>query len=66
MSKVSSKSYYSLTLKIHFETKFGEYLAVTGNIKELGSWKEFTCKLIWSEGHVWKTPVPITTELPFF
>lgn len=24
---------YELTLKIHFETNFGEYLAVTGNLE---------------------------------
>ena len=66
MSKASSKVFYSLTLKIHFETKFGEYLAVTGNIKELGNWKEFTCKLIWTEGHIWQTPTAINTDLPFF
>ena len=66
MSKVSSRNQYSLTLKIHFETKFGEFLCVTGNIKELGNWKAFTCKLQWTEGHIWKTPEPIQTDLPFF
>ena len=53
-------------LKIHFETKFGEYLAVTGDIEQLGNWKEFTCKLKWNEGHIWTTEEPIETDLDFF
>ena len=57
---------YHLTLKIHYETKFGEYLCVAGSIPELGCWKEFRLKLKWTEGHVWKTPEPITTRRPFF
>ena len=50
-----------MTLKIHYETVLGEYLAVTGNIPELGAWKTFTCKLKWTEGHIWTTAVPIKT-----
>ena len=34
----------------------GEYLAVVGNLKELGSWKDFhKVKLRWTEGHIWVT-----------
>ena len=45
-------SSYKLTLRIKFETKMGESLAVVGDIKELGSWNEFT-PMQWTEGHVW-------------
>ena len=36
---------YHLTLRIHYETKFGEYLCVTGDIEELGKWEQYICKL---------------------
>ena len=53
---------YHLTLSIHYETKFGEYLCVTGDIPEMGSWKTFKCRLQWTDGHVWTTPKPIKTR----
>ena len=53
-------------MKIPYETSFGEFLCVTGNIPELGSWKKFTCKLMWTEGHIWKTSSPIVTDVPHF
>ena len=55
---------YQLTLKIHYETKFGEYLCVTGDIDELGNWENFICKLKWTEGHIWTTEAPIKTNKP--
>ena len=54
--------YFHLTLNIHYETKFGEYLCVTGDIPELGSWKNFKCRLQWTDGHIWTTPKPIKTK----
>ena len=54
--------FYYLTLSIHYETKFGEYLCVTGDIPEMGSWKTFKCRLQWTDGHVWTTPKPIKTK----
>ena len=57
---------YLLTLRIHYETKFGEYLCVVGEIEELGKWKEFTCQLKWTEGHYWVTPKPIRVRRQFF
>ena len=56
--------YYYLTLSIHYETHFGEYLCVTGDIPELGSWNNFKCRLQWNEGHMWTTPKPIKTKQP--
>ena len=40
-----SDDYYELTLSIHYETCFGEYLCVTGDIPELGSWNNYKCRL---------------------
>ena len=61
-----SEAKQEIFLKIHFETKFGEYLCVTGNIPELGNWKEFKCKLKWTEGHIWTNEEPILTDLSYF
>ena len=52
-------NYYLVTLKMHYETKFGEYLCVTGETNELGKWTNFSCKLKWTEGHVWVTEKPL-------
>lgn len=48
------------------ETVVGENLCVLGSIPELGMWKEFKCKMVWTEGHVWKTINPIITNEPAF
>jgi len=32
---------YHLKLSMQFETEHGEYMAIVGNIEELGSWKNF-------------------------
>lgn len=56
--------YYYLTLSIHYETHFGEYLCVTGDIPELGNWNNFKCRLQWNEGHIWTTSKPIKTKQP--
>jgi hypothetical protein len=45
---------YSLTLKIHMETKMGESMSVVGSLNELGRWKNFNvAKMKWTEGHIW-------------
>ena len=47
---------YSLRLSIQYETQIGEYLAVIGNIEELGNWTNFNkCQIKWTEGHNWVT-----------
>lgn len=66
MSEEEMDGGYVLTLRIHYETKFGEYLCVVGDIEELGKWKEFTCQLQWTEGHYWVTPRPIRVRRQFF
>ena len=38
-----------------FETKMGENLYVLGSIEELGNWQDFTCKMTWTDGHIWVT-----------
>jgi hypothetical protein len=49
----------TINLQVYYESKFGEYLCVTGSIPQLGSWKEFKCLLKWTEGHFWVTEKPI-------
>jgi len=57
---------YSMTLSVMHETIVGENLCVLGSIPELGLWKEFKCRMVWTEGHVWKTIKPIITSEPGF
>lgn len=57
---------YSVTLSVRHETVVGENLCVLGSIPELGMWKEFKCKMVWTAGHVWKTVKPIITNEPAF
>ena len=44
---------YKVELSVRYETKLGQELFVVGSIPELGNWEEFTCKMTWTEGHVW-------------
>jgi hypothetical protein len=57
---------YSVSLSVMHETIVGENLCVLGSIPELGMWKEFKCKMVWTEGHVWRTVNPLITSEPAF
>ena len=35
---LSTQNEYSLTLKVHYKTQYGQELAVVGSIPQLGSW----------------------------
>jgi hypothetical protein len=57
---------YKLTLRIKYQTNLGESLCVVGNIEELGNWKNFNCKMSWTEGHVWVLKdLPVTSKAFF-
>ena len=46
---------FKLTLKIKYETYYGQQLAVVGNIPQLGSWDvRKAIKMTWCDGHIWK------------
>lgn len=61
-----SENGYSLTLRLRYETEFGQELFVIGSIPELGQWKKPKFKLIWSEDHIWETETPILTDQSYF
>ena len=63
---LAPNEFFELQLKIHYETKLGEYLAVMGDIIELGSWKEVKVILKWTEGHIWVTEKPLRLRHKFF
>ncbi len=51
-----------MDLSVKYETVVGENLCVLGSIPELGNWKVFKCRMVWTKGHVWKTINPIITR----
>lgn len=63
---VAGSQFYSLSLKIFYETIPGESICVVGSIPELGTWKELKCHMTWTEGHIWVIDKPIVTNQPFF
>lgn len=44
----------------------GENLYILGDIPELGNWKDFVCKLTWSQGHNWKTSLNLSNAISSF
>lgn len=36
-----------------------------GNLPQFGNWIKPTCKLEWSEGHIWKAEVEVNSLEPF-
>lgn len=64
--ELAANEFFELSLKIHYETKLGEYLAVIGDIEELGSWKQVKVVLKWTEGHIWATEEPLKLKHKFF
>ena len=62
----STNQYYSLMLRIFYETIPGESICVVGSIPELGLWKELKAHMTWTEGHIWVLDAPIVTNEPYF
>jgi len=31
----------------------GEHIYILGDLNELGNWKDFKCRMTWTEGHNW-------------
>lgn len=51
---LSTSNQYSLTLKVHYKTQYGQELAVVGSIPQLGSWDtKRAFRMKWTEGHYW-------------
>jgi hypothetical protein len=45
---------YSLTLKVNYETQWGQEIAILGNIPQFGNWDiNKAYKMKWTPGHVW-------------
>jgi hypothetical protein len=63
---VAGHQFYSLSLKIFYETIPGESICVVGSIPELGNWKELKAHMTWTEGHIWVIDKPVVTNQPFF
>lgn len=57
---------YALSLKIKYETQYGQHLCVVGSIPQLGKWKEYSYDLAWTPGHVWVSKKPIVVSVPLF
>ena len=56
---------FLLTFKVPYKTELGQSLCVVGSLPSLGSWKSFTAKMKWSEGHIWVLP-DIRISDPYF
>ena len=50
---------YLINFAVKYETIVGENLVVVGNIEELGKWCEYKFPLVWTDGHVWRSPKPL-------
>ena len=63
-----SNNQYSVTFQLKFETTYGETIAVLGSTKELGGWDKTNViyHLKWTEGHVWKSEVPLSPSMNYF
>lgn len=63
--KIYANQVYKIKFSIHYETAFGQYLCIMGSLPQFGEWVEQTCKLEWSEGHIWTTQVEVNSLEPF-
>ena len=53
---------YRLTLKVTYQTYYGQEIGIVGNIPQLGSWDTSKpLKMKWTEGHIWMAEdIPIS------
>jgi hypothetical protein len=49
-------------LKVHKEVEYGQSICVVGSIDQLGNWKDVKSNMRWTEGHVWESDTPITSN----
>ena len=57
---------YHITFKVTCKVNFGEILAVSGSLDELGCWKSFHHTLKWSENNIWVSEEPLITNKAHF
>ena len=50
-----SDTMYHISLQVKYKCNKGEMIGISGNIEELGFWKEFKYHLKWTEGDRWIT-----------
>lgn len=51
---LSTENEYSLTLKVHYKTQYGQEIAVVGSIPQLGAWDTSKAlRMKWTDGHHW-------------
>lgn len=57
--------HYHLYLKIYYKCKEGQSIAISGSLDGIGMWKKFT-ELQWTQGDIWVTKEPISSNVHFF
>lgn len=57
---------YQVTFRVQKEVNYGESIGVLGSITELGKWKDCIHHLKWTEGNIWESTTPITTNSFYF
>jgi len=57
---------YEVKLRIHYITTIDEDLYILGNIVELGSWKEMTCKMEHKGNYVWEAKLLLRNYIKTF
>ena len=57
---------YGINLQVKYKCNPGEKIGVSGNIKELGFWKDFKFILTPSVDDIWYTKTPILTNKRYF
>ena len=62
----NSATSYTLSLKIKYETQYGQHLCVVGSVPQLGNWKEYKYELAWTPGHFWVSKAPVAASVPLF
>jgi len=62
----SSDAVYEVKIRIHYITTIAEELYILGNIEELGSWKDLTCKMEHKGNYVWEAVILLRSHIKSF
>ena len=57
---------YQVIFRVYKIVKYGETICVHGSIPELGKWKETKHHLKWTEGDIWESITPLSTNSFYF
>ena len=64
--EMENNTSFTVGFSLKHEIKFGQNVYILGSLPGLGDWKHPMAKLKWTDGHVWKMDLQLSSDVEFF